>query len=74
MTDPAPGDAPRPAESGGPGLCGHCENARVIESRRGSRFYRCALSDRDARFPRYPALPVVSCAGHMEGKGQKKQA
>ncbi|MGH7624094.1 MAG: hypothetical protein ACREOJ_02110 [Gemmatimonadaceae bacterium] len=51
-----------------PGLCGHCANARVVVNRRGSRFYRCALSDVDARFPRYPPLPVIRCAGHREGE------
>lgn len=51
-----------------PGLCGHCVNARIVENRRGSRFFRCALSDTDARFPRYPALPVIRCAGHVEGE------
>jgi len=50
-----------------PGLCGHCANARVITNRRGSTFHRCALSDTDARFPRYPRLPVLRCAGHAEG-------
>jgi len=50
------------------GLCGHCLNARVIENRRGSRFYRCGLSDVDPRFRRYPALPVIRCLGHREGE------
>ncbi len=47
-----------------PGLCGSCLNARVITSDRGSEFYRCELSDRDARFPRYPRLPVWQCEGY----------
>jgi hypothetical protein len=46
-----------------PGLCGACRNARTIENRRGSRFTLCALSSIDARFPRYPRLPVVACSG-----------
>lgn len=50
-----------------PGLCGRCTNARVVETRRGSRFYRCELSRKDPRFPRYPVLPVVRCAGHVPG-------
>ena len=46
-----------------PGLCGSCVHARVVETRTGSRFYRCGLSDTDPRFPRYPGLPVVRCSG-----------
>jgi 3-isopropylmalate/(R)-2-methylmalate dehydratase small subunit len=33
-------------------------------SARGSRFYLCRLSFRDPRFPRYPPIPVVRCAGY----------
>jgi hypothetical protein len=29
-------------------------------------FYLCRLSSTDARFPRYPALPVVSCQGYEQ--------
>jgi hypothetical protein len=47
----------------GAGLCGVCRHHRVTGNRRGSRFYLCELSKTDARFPRYPALPVVRCAG-----------
>ena len=47
-----------------PGLCGSCVNARIIESRRGSRFYMCELSRVDPAFPKYPPLPVVKCSGY----------
>jgi hypothetical protein len=47
-----------------PGLCASCRHARTIESRRGSRFWLCSLSQSDPRFPRYPPLPVVSCVGY----------
>ncbi len=46
-----------------PGRCATCRHLRVVASRR-SVFVRCGLSDADPRFPRYPALPVVSCAGY----------
>lgn len=49
-----------------PGLCGHCAHCQVIDGAR-TRFYLCRLSAADARFPRYPRLPVLSCAGHQEG-------
>jgi hypothetical protein len=48
----------------GPGLCRTCSHAHRIESARGSTFWRCRLSETDARFPRYPALPVLACTGH----------
>lgn len=47
------------------GLCESCVNARVIENRRGSRFHMCELSKTDARFPKYPPLPVVACPGYQ---------
>jgi hypothetical protein len=37
---------------------------RLVESGRGSRFYLCGRSRTDARFPRYPRLPVLRCAGY----------
>ena len=33
-------------------------------SDRGSVFYLCELSKVDARFPKYPRLPVLRCAGY----------
>lgn len=48
------------------GLCATCEHVRVIESDRGTRFYMCARSKTDDRFPRYPPLPVLSCIGYDE--------
>lgn len=47
-----------------PGLCGTCVHARVIPSDRGHRFIRCAVSDVDPRYARYPLLPVAVCAGY----------
>ena len=46
-----------------PGLCGACRHSRRIETRRGSIFRLCERSATDPRFPRYPALPVLRCAG-----------
>lgn len=37
---------------------------QIIRSDRGSVFYRCGLSATDPRFPKYPALPVLRCAGY----------
>jgi hypothetical protein len=45
------------------GLCATCLHVRRIEAPHGSVFYLCDLSFADARFPKYPRLPVVSCEG-----------
>lgn len=47
-----------------PGLCQNCRHARRIESDRGSIFLQCELSFEDARFPKYPRLPVLICSGY----------
>jgi hypothetical protein len=46
------------------GLCHDCAHARVIRSAKGSEFLLCRLSERDPNFPKYPRLPVLSCAGY----------
>jgi hypothetical protein len=46
------------------GLCANCANVEIIRSDRGSVFYLCKLSAHDPRFPKYPRLPVLSCAGY----------
>jgi hypothetical protein len=48
------------------GLCADCLNARIVESDRGTVFWRCELSVRDPRFPRYPRLPVRECSGYVK--------
>jgi hypothetical protein len=49
------------------GLCADCRHARIIENRRGSRFWMCKRSTTDTRFPRYPRLPVLECSGYERG-------
>ena len=46
------------------GLCATCRYARRVTTDRGSVFVLCDLSRTDARFPRYPRLPVQRCEGH----------
>jgi hypothetical protein len=48
------------------GLCATCRFRRIITSDRGSVFYLCERSFTDARFPKYPQLPVRNCAGYVE--------
>ena len=49
-----------PAEAG---LCETCRHAKVVTSDRGSAFLWCSLSEKNAEFPRYPRLPVLTCTG-----------
>jgi len=46
-----------------PGLCTNCRHHLAIRSDRGSVFHLCRLSFTDPRFPKYPRLPVIECAG-----------
>jgi len=50
------------------GLCASCNHMQMNKSDRGSVFYFCMLSASDARFPKYPQLPVVTCAGYEKGE------
>jgi hypothetical protein len=45
------------------GLCARCAHLRLLASPR-SVFVRCGLAGTDERFPRYPALPVLTCSGY----------
>jgi len=47
------------------GLCESCANVRIIDTRRGSRFFMCQLSEIDPRFPKYPRIPVLRCLGYV---------
>ncbi len=47
-----------------PGLCARCVHQRVVRNTRGSVFSLCRRSrEEPERFPRYPSLPVLECAG-----------
>ncbi|MEO8541345.1 MAG: hypothetical protein ABI577_16505 [bacterium] len=52
------------------GLCSVCANVRRVPGER-STFYLCELAFRDARFRKYPALPVLRCDG-FEGDRPKE--
>ncbi len=51
-----------------PGLCQTCAHAKVVTSDRGSIFYRCQLADSNPRYPKYPRLPVLNCAGWVDAE------
>lgn len=54
------------------GLCSACRFAEPVTSARGSIFWLCGRSREDARFPKYPRLPVVRCVGFEEGVPQAR--
>lgn len=62
--------APRDEEEERVGLCVRCRHVRSTRNDRGSVFYLCRLSERDARFPRYPRLPVRACDGFADAERQ----
>ena len=49
--------------------CGIAPDRRAA---RGSRFVLCERSRTDPRFPRYPPLPVLRCAGFERGGGSHR--
>lgn len=53
-----------------PGLCRSCGHLRLAAAR--SVFVRCGKADTDPAFPRYPALPVVRCAGYLALPGGRE--
>ena len=55
-------------DAGKAGLCASCKHVQVNKSDRGAVFYFCRLSASDARFPKYPRLPVVVCAGYEKSE------
>lgn len=60
MSDATPGNPPE-------GLCSSCLHKREIVSGKGSRFLYCLRADTEARYRKYPPLPVLRCAGYQEG-------
>jgi hypothetical protein len=45
------------------GLCARCRHRRTVTSGKRSTFVLCRRAESDARFRKYPMLPVLSCAG-----------
>jgi len=47
------------------GLCERCVHLKIIRSDKGSEFVQCLRSFEDARYAKYPRLPVVVCRGFL---------
>lgn len=46
------------------GLCVRCTRGRRTVSDRGAVFYRCTFAAIDARFAKYPVIPVRLCPAY----------
>jgi hypothetical protein len=47
------------------GLCDSCRHQKLIGNTRGSTFSMCLRHRSEPeRFPKYPRLPVIACAGY----------
>jgi len=64
--DITPGALRSPDERGAVGLCAGCASGQRVVSARGSVFWRCRRSAKDAAFVRYPRLPVLRCPGYEQ--------
>jgi hypothetical protein len=52
------------------GLCDSCEHQKLIRSGRGSVFSMCLRHRTEPeRYPKYPRLPVLACAGYSMVSG-----
>jgi len=65
--------SPPPAPARPPaGLCDTCRHQKLIRTGRGSVFSMCLLSREDARFPKYPRVPVLECSGYRSGRASTR--
>ena len=49
------------------GLCDSCVHQQLVHNTRGSTFSLCLRHRTEPeRYPKYPPLPVLQCAGHEE--------
>ncbi len=53
------------------GLCGDCHYTRQLVSGKGSQFFYCTRAETDARYTKYPRLPVTSCIGYQRARGSQ---
>jgi hypothetical protein len=55
------------------GLCARCRHARFVPAGRAA-YWLCRLAADDARFERYPRLPVLACEGYERGESVQNEA
>jgi hypothetical protein len=60
------------SESERVGLCVACRHLRRVRTDKNSVFYQCQRAKTDARYPKYPRLPVLHCPGYeLSAEGEK---
>jgi len=52
-------------------LCATCVWMRDVLTPKGSRFLLCRLSQTGPTYPKYPAQPVLRCAGYRKKDADK---
>jgi hypothetical protein len=55
------------------GLCANCRYTRQLVSGKGSQFFYCTRAETDARYTKYPPLPVTSCRGYERDPGSQTE-
>lgn len=48
------------------GQCAGCGHAKRLKGRSGATMFQCGLAAGDARFAKFPRLPMAACAGYRE--------
>src|SRR5947208_14611894 len=66
-TEPPPGGQVESDRTLRVGLCASCRHAREVPTPRAV-YWLCGLSAHDARFAKYPRLPVLECEGYEPGR------
>ncbi|MGZ4307639.1 MAG: hypothetical protein ACXVSL_22565 [Solirubrobacteraceae bacterium] len=57
------------------GLCSTCRHQQLVRNTRGSEFSLCRRSkDEPERYPKYPRLPVLRCAGYEANPRTAREA
>lgn len=65
----APMEEPdQPPESVLAGLCADCANAKKLRTKIDAVIYLCGLAAVQAKFPKFPRLPVLACAGYEKAR------
>lgn len=59
---------------GANGLCDRCTHQQLVRNTRGSEFSLCLRSRTEPEYPRYPRVPVASCAGFERRNGDPAAA
>ncbi len=54
------------------GLCATCRHARPVPAPRAT-YWLCARAATDARFVKYPRLPMLECPGYERGAAEERR-